>query len=112
MTVRAPAIQWPTSFDALGPADDPSILLVGEATLQGVEFVVTAIRMRDGMRMPDYREGVPLDVYEAALDSMREEIETLASTMEPALVPIEGGQYLLWMVPSTRIQNVAESLPA
>jgi hypothetical protein len=31
---------------------------------------------------------------------MREEIETLASTMEPALVSISGGNYLLWMVPS------------
>ena len=100
MHLRAPEIQWPSSFDALGPADDPSILLVGEAKIEGVDFVVTAIRMRDGMRMPDYREGVPVSAYEAAIDSMREEIEVLASTMEPALIPFQGGQYLLWMVPS------------
>ena len=100
MSMHAPAIQWPDSFDALGPTEDPRILLVGTAEIAGVKFVVTAIRMRDGMRMPDYLEGVPVSAYEAAIDSMREEIEVLASTMEPALVPIAGGKYLLWMVPS------------
>ncbi len=102
MTLRAPAIQWPDSFDELGPADDPRILLVGEARIADVDFEVTAIRMRDGMRMPDYLEGVPVSAYEAAINSMREEIEVLASTMEPALVSIAGGNYLLWMVPSSR----------
>lgn len=102
MTLRAPAIQWPDTFDELGPADDPRILLVGEAMIEGTAFVVTAIRMREGMRMPDYLEGVPVSAYEAAIDSMREEIEVLASTMEPALVPIAGGNYLMWMVPASR----------
>jgi hypothetical protein len=100
MDVLAPAMTWPENFDAVGPAEDPRIVLVGEAQIEGVKFVVTAIRMRDGMRMPDYLEGVPVSVYEDAIDSMREEIETLASTMEPALVSISGGNYLLWMVPS------------
>lgn len=100
MSLHAPAIRWPDNFDALGPAEDPRIVLVGEAEIEGVKFIVTAIRMREGMRMPDYLDGVPQSTYEAAIDSMREEIEVLSSTMEPALVPIAGGNYLLWMVPS------------
>ena len=100
MDVQSPAMTWPENFHAVGPSEDPRIVLVGEAKIEGVKFVVTAIRMRDGMRMPDYLEGVPVSAYEDAIDSMREEIETLASTMEPALVPISGGNYLLWMVPS------------
>ncbi len=102
MSVPTPAIEWPADFEALGPAEDPDILLTAEARIGGQDFVVTAIRMRAGMRMPDYRDGVPVHVYEDALDSMREEIECLASTMEPALVSIGGGDYLLWMVPSSR----------
>lgn len=112
MSLRAPAIQWPAAFDAQGPAEDPTILLTAEASIDGVAFGITAIRMRDGMRMPDYREGVPVSVYEDALDSMREEIEVLASTMEPSLIALDGGEYLLWMIPSARDQNEDGSDPA
>ena len=112
MSLRAPAIQWPAAFDAQGPAEDPNILLVAEASIDGIAFVITAIRMRDGMRMPDYREGVPIGVYEDTIDSMREEIEVLASTMDPPLVKLDGGDYLLWMIPSARDQNEDGSEPA
>ena len=116
MPVRAPLIQWPETLGALGPADDPNILLVGEAWIAGAEFMITAIRMRKGMRMPDYRDGVAPADYEAALDSMLDEIEYLASTMAPALVPMDGGEYLIWMVPSAgrkaRSQNEEGSEPA
>lgn len=104
MSVATPPIEWPDSFDALGPAADPTILLTADVRIGGQDFVVTAIRMRAGMRMPDYKEGVPVRTYEDALDSMREEIECLASTMEPSLVAIDGGDYLLWIVPSSRDQ--------
>lgn len=102
MTLRAPAIQWPATFDAFGPADDPAILLAGEAKVAGIGYVVTAVRMRRGMRMPDYKDGVSPGAYEDALDTMLDEIECLASTREPALLPLADGHYLLWMVPAAR----------
>ena len=112
MSLRAPAIEWPTSFDAQGPAEDPNILLSAQACIAGVTYAITAIRMREGMRMPDYRDDVPSGAYEDALDSMREEIEVLASTMDPPLVSLGDGNYLLWMVPSAPDQNEPGSDPA
>jgi hypothetical protein len=100
MKMRAPQIEWPTEFDELGPAEDPSILLSAVARIDGVEYTVTAIRMREGMRLPDYRSDVRDRTYETFIDEKLDEIECLAETVEPALLSLGGGSYLLWMAPT------------
>jgi hypothetical protein len=61
-----------------------------------------ALRMREGMRTPDYRDDVPAEAYEAAMDSMVIEVEDLVDSREPDLLNINGAQYLLWMVPAAQ----------
>ncbi|MDE2111409.1 MAG: hypothetical protein KGJ79_09725 [Alphaproteobacteria bacterium] len=102
MDIRAPSIQWPTALTGAGPDEDPSIMLTGTAKIAGVDFLVSALRMRDGMRIPDYREDVPEKIYETALDNMLDDVEDLVSSMEPELLAINGGRYLLWMVPAAQ----------
>lgn len=102
MPIAAPSIQWPAQFIEEGPAEDPTILLSGRARLAGVGFKVTALRMRAGLRTPDYREDVPKKTYEPALDGMIDDIEDLMDSIEPQLLAIDGAQYLLWMVPAER----------
>ena len=100
MDFRTPEIQWPERLEPGGPADDPGILLVGEAQIGGLPFAITAIRMREGLRMPDYRDSVDADEYDSALDSLVDDIECLSNILEPSLLRLDEGAYLMWMVPS------------
>ena len=102
MHIPAPAIQWPAELYPAGPRGDPAIVLKGDAKVSNVRFRVTAIRMREGHRTPDYKEGVPRSAYESALDSMADDIEDLVGSLGHALVGVHGAQYLLWMVPAAR----------
>jgi len=99
MRVSAPAIRWPTELATAGPAQDPMIVLAGRAEIDGVGFRVTALRMREGMRLPDYRAGVPEGAYEDALERMVDDIEDLVDSLGPQRVVINDAHYLLWMVP-------------
>lgn len=83
-----------------GPAEDSTILLTGEAEIAGVIFKVTALRMRNGMRMPDYLNERFEAEYEIDWGGLVEDVEDLVDSMEPQLITIGGKQYLLWMVPS------------
>jgi hypothetical protein len=102
MHISAPAIQWPTELYPAGPRADPAIVLNGDAEVSGVRFRIMAIRMREGYRSPDYKEGVPRSAYESTLDSMADDIEDLIGSLGHALVTLNGAQYLLWMVPAAR----------
>ena len=102
MQIPAPAITWPTELVASGPDEDSTILLVGEAKIAGVTFKITALRMRDGMRTPDYLDELSETEYEFEWGGMVEDVEDLVNSMEPQLVTISGAQYLLWIVPSAR----------
>ncbi|MDE1938576.1 MAG: hypothetical protein KGI68_06110 [Alphaproteobacteria bacterium] len=99
MDIRAPSIQWPAALNSAGPNEDPGIMLTGTARIAGVDFLVSALRMRDGMRIPDYKDDVSEKIYETALNSMLDDVEDLVNSMEPELLAINGGRYLLWMVP-------------
>lgn len=98
--IDLPQIDWPEAFEKAGPAGDPEIMLTASAKLGGIDFAVTAVRMHQGLRMPDYRDGVPKKVYEATLDSMVDDIENLTDSICPKLLPINGAHYLVWMVPT------------
>ncbi len=102
MTVPLPEIQWPTVLACAGPEEDRGILLAGTATVGGVAFSVTAVRMREGQRSPDYREDIPESDYEDAFERMVGDIEDLAESISPRLLAINGSMYLLWMVPTPR----------
>lgn len=100
MPITAPPIHWPDDFSELGPSEDPAILLKGEARIAGTGFEVMALRLRDGMREPDYRPDLPETLYEQDLESLMGTIEDLTESLAPRLVSIDGARYLLWMVPS------------
>ncbi|HEY5347369.1 MAG TPA: hypothetical protein VIJ72_04180 [Rhizomicrobium sp.] len=100
MPVPSPTIRWPTELREDGPAEDPEILLMGKAEVAGAAFRVMALRVRQDGRTPDYRDGVPDAAYDSGMDAMVGDIEDLADSIGPRLIPMNGAQYLLWMVPS------------
>ena len=99
MPIRTPAIQWPAELREAGPEEDPTIMLVGHARIADVDFTVTALRMRDGMRLPDYRDSVPRRHYEATMGAKLGDIEDLVDSIAPSLLSMHAARYLLWMVP-------------
>jgi len=102
MNVLAPKMEWPGEFKAEGPDQDPTVVLIGEAKVAGVAFRIMALRMLEGLRTPDYREGVPRCLYQDALERMVDDIEDLVDSIAPCLIRINEAQYLLWMVPGAR----------
>jgi hypothetical protein len=102
MQIAAPTVEWPFELSDAGPPEDPAIMLLGDAKISGAHFKITALRMREGLRAPDYRKDVPKFLYEAALDSMADDIEDLIGSLRPELIVIGDAKYLLWMVPAAR----------
>jgi hypothetical protein len=102
MPIPAPTIVWPTTLREEGPQGDPRILLGADAAVGGAAFRVRALRVRRGHRGPDYRDGVPMNAYEDALDGLLDDIEDLVDSIEPESVTIGDADYLLWMVPVGR----------
>jgi len=102
MPIAVPPIEWPAEFTSEGPDGDGTILLAGYARIANVGFRIIALRMRKGTRLPDYREDVPHDHYEAALERMIDDVEDLIDSITPSLIVLNGAHYLLWMVPDTR----------
>jgi hypothetical protein len=94
MPGSAPEIDWPRELKERGSAEDPGILLAGQAKIAGVAFKVTALRMSKGTRMPDHRDEVPEEIYEVSLDNMPEDIECLADSIQPELIALNGADYL------------------
>jgi hypothetical protein len=103
LPIPAPTIKWPAEFIEAGPAEDSTIMLIGEAEIAGVMFRVTALRMRVGMRTPDYQDELSESEYEVDWGGMVEDVEDLVDSMKPQLINIGGTQYLLWMVPSASL---------
>jgi CIC family chloride channel protein len=61
MPIRSPAVRWPDKLETKGPQEDATILLTGPATVAGVPYVVSAVRVRPGRRAPHYRENLSRD---------------------------------------------------
>jgi len=100
MNAQLPNITWPTQLREAGPTTDPSIVLVGEATIAGTEFVVTAIRINQYQTGPDYNEAVRMRLYERTIANAVDIADFLMDIADFTLVPLECGTYLLWMVPA------------
>ncbi len=99
MGVLLPNIILPTQLRQAGPAADPSILLVGQATIGSTEFIVTAIRINQYQTAPDHKEGIRRHIYERSIASAVDIADFLMDTADFTLLPLEHGSYLLWMVP-------------
>lgn len=102
MLISAPALQWPQELSAAGPPQDPGIILNGRAKIGDIGFQITAVRMRNGTRRPDYRSDVPERVYDIDLELMIDDIHDLIQSVSAQLVAIDGANYLLWLVPEVR----------
>jgi hypothetical protein len=103
MTVAFPLPEWPHDLLNEGPPEDRSILLRGEATIGATRFVVTALRV-DPIRLgPDYRPDVAVGAYrDYHLSTIIDIVSELVGIDDASTVQLEGGQYLLWMLPSER----------
>ena len=101
MTIPAPAIQWPLDLRQKGPKNDPTILFVGQATVAGAAFTIAALRVRKDGHGPDFHDDIPEEEYEDSLESMMESVEDLAGSIRLSTIPLNGEQYVLWMVPNS-----------
>jgi hypothetical protein len=101
MAIPVPLVRWPSEFEERGPKADPAILLVGEAKVGDVTFKVTALRIQWQGLGPDYRHDVAEHDYDVSLESLIEDVENLVESGRPAPVAMNGGHYLVWMVPSS-----------
>lgn len=97
--IPVPNVHWPVSLSERGPESDPGILLVGEAVLAGIKFKVTALRVSEYGRGPDFRADIADEEYEVSLQNMTESLEDLVESIEPASIEMNGGRYVVWMVP-------------
>jgi len=97
--ISAPNIRWPAELLERGPENDRDILLVGDAIVGGITFKVVALRVSEHGRGPDFRADIAAEEYPASLESMMESIEDLTDSIEPAAIEMNGGRYILWMVP-------------
>jgi hypothetical protein len=101
MSIRSPALQWPSQLEARGPLEDTTILLTGVASIAGVPHVVNAVRVRPGRRAPDFRDDIGRDKYaDLALDALLTHIEGLTNSISVRRVELESGIYILWMLPA------------
>jgi hypothetical protein len=110
MAIQCPALEWPTSLEECGPVEDPSIVLKGTARIGGTPAAVVAIRIKlDLRRAPDYKNGLPADVYQVdALETTLDELDYLVNkigvitgSMERRAVRLSTGVYVLWLLPSS-----------
>jgi hypothetical protein len=110
MAVQCPALEWPSFLEERGPVEDPSIVLRGTARIGGTPAAVVAIRIKpDLIRAPDYKNGVPADVYQVdaletivdELDYLVDEIGVVTGSMERRVVRLSTGVYLLWLLLSS-----------
>jgi len=106
MSISVPRIEWPAQFEERGPKGDPKILLASDAEVGAVVFKVRALRIQREGWEPDYRRDVAPDEYDAIRESTMEDVQNLVEFGQPALIAMAGGQYLLWMVPSSRDATV------
>jgi hypothetical protein len=100
MPVRLPEPRWPSELLDEGPPEDPSILLGGAAEIGKAPYRVLAVRLNAHTLAVDYRTELDEDVYaDYQLEGMLDELTFLDDIDKSVLVPIEGGHYVIWMMP-------------
>ena len=102
MPIRFPQSRWPAELMEEGPDEDPSILLSGTAEIGDAPHRVVAVRVRKADLQVDFR--VDLDEEEAyadyPLEAMLDELDFFDDFDRSVVVPLESGNYVIWMVPS------------
>jgi len=102
MPMRLPKSQWPFELEEEGPPEDRSVLLGGVAVIGKAPHRVIAVRLDPSTLGVDYRADVAEDVYaDLELETMLDELTFLDDIDHSVLVPIGGGHYVLWMMPSS-----------
>jgi hypothetical protein len=100
MTVRLPAPQWPPELFEQGPPEDPSILLSAPAAIGSAPHRVLAIRINPRTLAADYRTNLDEEVYaDSQIEDMLDELTFLDDIDQSVLVSMEGGSYVVWMMP-------------
>jgi len=100
MPVSLPQPRWPSELLEEGPPDDPSILLGGAADIGPARHRVLAVRINPGTMAIDYKRDLDQDVYaDYQLEEMLDELTFLDDIDRSVLVPMEGGNYVVWMMP-------------
>ena len=101
MPVRLPALNWPVELLENGPDEDPSILLSGAAAIGTVLHRILAVRVNPSHAQVDFRADLDEGVYaDYQLEVMLEELNVFDNVDRSAVVPLESGNYVIWMVPS------------
>ena len=100
MPVRLPEPRWPAELLEEGPPEDPSILLGGAAEIGKAPHRVLAVRLNPSTLSVDYRADLEEGIYgDYQLEDMLDELTFLDDIDKSVLVPIEGGYYVIWMMP-------------
>lgn len=101
MAIQCPRIVWPDHLAEEGPPEDRSIYLRGRARVGEAWADVRAIRIDPALRMmPDYKKSVPSSCYaDLQLDTLLDELACLADSDPLATVELDGGHYVIWLIP-------------
>ncbi len=101
MPVPCLPIQWPSTLQESGPAEDPTIVLSGTAQVGSTPFRIVAIRVEPRLRfMPDYKSDIAGTIYDReVLETLLEELGEVSDTDHPLTLELATGVYVLWMVP-------------
>jgi hypothetical protein len=103
MPVRLPEPHWPSELLEKGPPEDPTILLAGAAEIGNAPYRVLAVRLNPGSLSVDYRRDLEEEIYgDYQLEDMLDELTFLDDIDKSVLVPIDGGHYVIWMMPFSR----------
>ncbi len=101
MPVRLPELNWPLELLEKGPEEDPSILLSGAAEIGTVPHRILALRVNPSHAQVDFRADLDEAVYaDYQLEVMLDELNVFDNVDRSAVVPLESGDYVIWMVPS------------
>jgi hypothetical protein len=103
MSVPCLPVQWPSTLEESGPAEDPSIVLAGTAQVGTTPFRIMAIRVEPRLKfMPDYKADLDDAVYDReALETVLEELGEVSNTDHPRTLELATGVYVMCMAPAS-----------
>lgn len=101
MPVRLPEPRWPAELLEDGPDEDPSILLSRAVEIGNVLHRLLAVRVNPNHLRVDFRPDLGKAVYaDYPLELMLDELTFFDDIDRSAVVRLESGSYILWMVPA------------
>ncbi len=101
MPIRFPEPRWPVELLEEGPEEDPSILLGGVAEIGNARHRISAVRVNLRPLRVDFRADLKKYIYaDHELEAMLDELNFFGSIDQSAVVPLENGTYVVWMMPA------------